>query len=95
MSKPPAREAALALDMSHSAALVCVHFGGVSVQAIAAYEECSRLCPENTNASQNRLLALNYIHPGESRLVCVEHAAWGRDAAARVEPLPEIGRAHV
>jgi protein O-GlcNAc transferase len=57
------------------------------MQAIAEYEECSRLCPENANASQNRLLALNYIKHGETARVCAEHARWGREHQARVAPL--------
>jgi hypothetical protein len=28
-------------------------------------------------AGQNRLLALNYIYPGEDAAVCAAHAAWG------------------
>jgi protein O-GlcNAc transferase len=60
------------------------------VQAIAAYEECSHLCPENANAAQNRLLALNYIYPGESALVCDAHAVWGKSFQAAITPLPAI-----
>lgn len=38
--------------------------------------------------AQNRLLALNYSHPGEDPWVCDQHAAWGRDFQARVPQLP-------
>lgn len=46
--------------------------------AIKSYERCSELDPGNRNAGQNRLLSLNYVHPGESELVCCAHAAWGQ-----------------
>lgn len=42
-------------------------------QAIAAYEKCIELAPDSRNASQNRLLGLNYIYPGEDRFVCQAH----------------------
>ena len=38
-------------------------------EAIASYEECTRLAPQSRNAAQNRLLALNYILPGEDPAV--------------------------
>ena len=60
------------------------------MQAIQAYERCSTLCPENANAGQNRLLALNYIHPGELPLVCDAHADWGRACQSAITPLPAI-----
>ena len=41
-------------------------------------------------AGQNRLLALNYIHPGEQALVCEAHAQWGRAFQAAHPPLPAL-----
>jgi hypothetical protein len=60
------------------------------MQAIQSYEECSRLCPTSVNAFQNRLLALNYIYPGESQFVCDAHAQWGAAHDATVTRLPAI-----
>ena len=34
-------------------------------EAIESYQHAIDILPESRNASQNRLLALNYIHPGE------------------------------
>lgn len=63
------------------------------LQAIVFYEGCMKLCRENPNAFQNHLLALNYIHPGESPLVCDAHASWGRNFLAQVtKPLDPIQR---
>lgn len=39
---------------------------------------------------QNRLLALNYIHQGEERLVCAAHEEWGRDFQRQFKPLPPL-----
>jgi predicted O-linked N-acetylglucosamine transferase (SPINDLY family) len=58
------------------------------MQAIQSYEECMSRCPTSVNAFQNRLLALNYIFPGESKFVCNAHAEWGAAHEANVEPLP-------
>lgn len=63
------------------------------VQAIEAYERCTRLAPSSVNAAQNRLLALNYIHPGESALVCRAHADWGAATEAAAAPLPPLAPA--
>lgn len=41
-------------------------------------------------AGQNRLLALNYIHQGEERLVCSAHEAWGERFHAQFTPLPPL-----
>ena len=41
-------------------------------------------CP----AGQNRLLALNYVYPGEEPMVCAAHAAWGATFQRRFSPLP-------
>lgn len=41
-------------------------------------------------AAQNRLLALNYTHPGEDPWVCEQHAAWGQDFQARFKQLPPV-----
>jgi protein O-GlcNAc transferase len=63
------------------------------VQAIAFYEGCMKLCPENPNAFQNHLLALNYIHAGDSSLVCEAHAEWGRNFLQQAtKPLDPISR---
>lgn len=63
------------------------------LQAIQCYEQCMRLCPASPNAFQNRLLALNYIHPGEQPHVCAAHADWGAAFAAQVQTLPPVDRA--
>ena len=34
-------------------------------EAILSYARCEELAPATRNAGQNRLLALNYIYPGE------------------------------
>ncbi len=41
-------------------------------------------------AGQNRLLALNYIHQGEERLVCSAHEAWGERFQLLFTPLPPL-----
>ncbi len=46
-------------------------------EAIASYEKCLELAPRSRNAGQNRLLALNYIFPGEQPFVCKAHEDWG------------------
>jgi protein O-GlcNAc transferase len=63
------------------------------VQAVVFYEACMRLCPDNPNAFQNYLLALNYIHPGESPFVCDAHAEWGRQLLRQLRnPFTPLGR---
>jgi hypothetical protein len=37
---------------------------GAIKEAILSYSLCLELAPDSRNAGQNRLLALNYIHPG-------------------------------
>ena len=59
--------------------------------AIESYEKCIQLDNVNKNAGQNRLLALNYIYPGEEAYVCSEHEAWGQEFQARYQMLPEVG----
>ena len=45
-------------------------------EAIASYKRCEELAPATRNASQNGLLALNYVHPGEQPQVgCIRAAA--------------------
>ena len=56
--------------------------------ALAAYDKCIELQPDSRNAGQNRLLALNYIHGGEQRLVCAAHEEWGREFQEQFTPLP-------
>ena len=46
-------------------------------------------------AGQNLLLALNYVHPGESALVCDAHAEWGRVFQALHPPLTPLTLADV
>jgi hypothetical protein len=48
-----------------------------------------KLCP---CAGQNRLLALNYIFPGDDAAVCAAHAAWGEafQALHAGHLLPEV-----
>ena len=59
-------------------------------EAIAAYDKCLELQPGSRNAGQNRLLALNYVHPGELPMVCAEHEEWGIEFQAQFEPLPPL-----
>lgn len=61
---------------------------GLIEPAIASYETCMALCATSPNAFQNRLLALNYRHHGEERVICDAHAQWGVQYAAQVQPLP-------
>ncbi|KAK9810285.1 hypothetical protein WJX72_008008 [[Myrmecia] bisecta] len=61
---------------------------GAVPEAIASYERCLRLLPGSRNAGQNRLLALNYIYPGEEHRVCAEHEEWGRQFQEQWVPLP-------
>ncbi|GAB4815161.1 hypothetical protein N2152v2_002207 [Parachlorella kessleri] len=68
---------------------------GVVPDAIASYEKCLELDPTNRNAGQNRLLGLNYVHHGETELVCAAHADWGREFEARHKPLPPLSPADV
>lgn len=49
-----------------------------------------RLCPASVNASQNRLLALNYSHPGEDPFVARAHSDWGLAFQSQIQPLPEV-----
>ena len=53
------------------------------------------LPPQTGSAGQNRLLALNYVHPGESQLVCSAHVEWGRGFEAARPPLPPLTPADV
>lgn len=41
-----------------------------------------------TPVGQNRLLALNYVYPGEDPMVCAAHTAWGSTFQRRFSPLP-------
>ena len=62
---------------------------GLIPEAIAAYDRCLELDPDNRNAGQNKLLALNYIHNGEDHMVCQAHADWGRHFQQLFTPLPQ------
>eukprot|EP00887_Chlorella_sp_A99_P005978 scaffold27.g5978.t1 len=64
---------------------------GLAQEALASYEKCLELDPDNRNAGQNRLLGLNYVHPGESELVCKAHVEWGRRFQQLHMPLPPLG----
>jgi protein O-GlcNAc transferase len=46
--------------------------------AVSSYERCLQLDPDNRSGGQNRLLALNYLRPGEEAEVCMAHLEWGR-----------------
>ena len=60
------------------------------------YTEVMLVCrsaPDSGSRSatgQNRLLALNYIHQGEERLVCAAHEEWGLDFQRQFKPLPPL-----
>ena len=59
-------------------------------EALEAYRACAALEPNNRNATQNYLLGLNYVQPGESEEVCAAHLAWGERFRETVgKPLPE------
>ena len=59
-------------------------------EALEAYRACAALEPDNRNATQNYLLGLNYVQPGESEEVCAAHLAWGERFRETVgKPLPE------
>eukprot|EP00434_Breviolum_minutum_P017642 symbB.v1.2.015572.t2/scaffold1168.1/size134142/1 len=49
---------------------------GDLAQALRMYERCIELSPNSKNPSQNRLLALNYLHGVSSDLVFQAHSAW-------------------
>lgn len=61
-----------------------------SQEAIVAYDKCLEIQPDSRNAGQNRLLALNYVHPGEDPMVCTEHQKWGDDFQSQFEQLPAV-----
>ena len=50
---------------------------GAIREAIASYSRSLELSPDSRNAGQNRLLALNYVYPGEDPVVCRAHEEWG------------------
>ena len=56
--------------------------------AILAYDKCLEIQPDSRNAGQNRLLALNYVHPGEDPMVCSEHRRWGDEFQSQFDELP-------
>mmetsp|Transcript_65065 Transcript_65065/g.153083 ORF Transcript_65065/g.153083 Transcript_65065/m.153083 type:complete len:856 (+) Transcript_65065:22-2589(+) len=49
---------------------------GDLAQALRMYERCIELSPTSKNPSQNRLLALNYLHGVSPELVFQAHSAW-------------------
>jgi len=49
---------------------------GDLAQALRMYERCIELSPTSKNPSQNRLLALNYLHGVSPDLVFQAHTAW-------------------
>ena len=56
-------------------------------EAIDAYAMCLTYQPDDRNGGQNRLLALNYIHHGDSEVVCSAHVEWGRRFEKLYAPL--------
>lgn len=65
---------------------------GDVVAAINSYERCLAIDPDNRNAGQNKLLALNYVHHGEEEVVCEAHAEWGRQFEKLHPRLPPVNR---
>jgi len=63
---------------------------GAVTDAIHSYERAATLAPDQPNAAQNRLLALNYARHGEDAWVCEQHAAWGRSYQSHIQPLPPV-----
>jgi hypothetical protein len=65
---------------------------GAIPDALASYERALQLVPDSRNAGQNRLLALNYIYPGEDGAVCAAHVEWGAAFQAQFAQhvLPEV-----
>lgn len=68
---------------------------GDAAAAIESFEKCCELDPDNRNGGQNRLLALNYVHHGETELVCSAHAAWGQRFQQLHPPMPALTAADV
>lgn len=68
---------------------------GAVPDAIASYRRCLELDPANRHAGQNLLLALNYVHHGESRLVCEAHEKWGERFQELHPQLPPLTAADV
>jgi len=50
------------------------------------YERCIELSPSSKNPSQNRLLALNYLHDVSPTQVFEAHRAWGERFSAELGP---------
>ncbi len=65
---------------------------GAIPDALSSYERALQLVPDSRNAGQNRLLALNYIYPGEDPAVCAAHVEWGAAFQAQFaqDVLPEV-----
>ncbi|GAX74309.1 hypothetical protein CEUSTIGMA_g1758.t1 [Chlamydomonas eustigma] len=63
---------------------------GAIKEAIQSYSQCLELAPDSRNAGQNRLLALNYIHPGDDPIVCSAHVEWGLRFQKLHSPLSSI-----
>jgi protein O-GlcNAc transferase len=76
-----ALQRAIAADPSYAVAHnnlgVLLRDTGDVPEALASYAECERCSPDHRNATQNYLLSLNYVHPGESAVVSDAHARWG------------------
>jgi protein O-GlcNAc transferase len=60
---------------------------GSVLEAIEAYDMCLTYEPDDRNGGQNRLLALNYVHHGDSEEVCSAHVEWGRRFEKLYAPL--------
>lgn len=63
---------------------------GEADEAVESYKKCCEIEAGNRNASQNLLLALNYLHDGSERAVCKAHAEWGRQFQEQFTMLPEV-----
>jgi protein O-GlcNAc transferase len=88
-----ALQSAVAADpeyaVAHNNVGVLLRDTGDVHEALRSYQECMRLSPDDRNASQNYLLALNYVFPGQDARVCDAHVAWGRRMTELVgEPMP-------
>jgi predicted O-linked N-acetylglucosamine transferase (SPINDLY family) len=59
-------------------------------EAIQNYEKCCELNPSSKNASQNRLLALNYSPKFSTEFVSEQHRIWGIKFSKTFERLPKI-----
>lgn len=59
-------------------------------EAINSYLKCLELQPGSRSASQNRLLALNYVLEGDAEELYDAHWQWGIAFESVVSRLPEV-----